>query len=343
MKKYNAGNEGELLVRAGLMILGKVWDPLENKFTELGDLLIPGNKRRAEKWREPLLWESAQYKQSVPLWASIMQKIVRKESADDMIREMYSVIDLPCETAPANMKADVVTRDSKGNIGAYNVENTARGDSSWLNASKATRVRFEITRNGGTLTAEDETFILSHYGVTVTGRGKTRAQRMASDGFDFKYHSFASKEFACAAKHIEKDLAAFCKVYLLTGSVRLTDVFSLFPEEEWYPTVGFIRRTILRNAPTKRARLSGHYKGATKSGVILILPHEKRKDQQVQLFQSSSIDWWDERILAGGRFDGPATGAKRCDWGYAYRNPDDGRILFDYALNIRGSFGNLAR
>lgn len=317
-----------------------MYDPLKDRIVSLGSLHIDG-----DDWREPLQLGSAAHRAALPQLSDAVKKLAcKKPVGEENRRRLCDTVGIPDRTAPASKKADVVTKGGEdGGVGAYNVENTACGHSSWVNASQLTRVTQSIVRkDGSALTDNDKSFLLINFGGHVDGRGKKRAQAISNLGFDFEYHPIKSQAFAEAIERVGAvNMAKFVRTYLLGNKASLRAILGLDPGGPGMQLLGYARDTILLNSPTQCPRLFGSYGEYTKSGVMLLLPNEKKQERQIAVYQATSPYWWEPHILRGGAFSGADTDDHRGNWGYAYE--EDGRILFDYALNIRGSFGHLAR
>lgn len=259
-------------------------------------------------------------------------------------RELLEIIEIKANPN-ADGKADAILIRKKDRV-AVHVENTKASRASFANASKKTRITFNVSWGDGRgFTADEVKRALEDFGADAKGADgkrnvKTQFQKMQKRGYKFEFDTISDPGFARQTKRIgHKELALFCLYYLGSNCAKVSDVLAKYKEGEVRTgneddeqdfeaskksLLRFIKDCIRFASPTKVAK-----KGNCTNGGMVFL-----HDGKFYISPATEEDWWLDAIEQGAAFDTPDS--HRHDCGYLYL--DGSKMKYKITLGIRGSF-----
>lgn len=342
MKKQNRGEWAEISIKCYFVIYGGFIDGMSKKFIEFDVMWIRDSTYIPMNKGGEYGIDRIEAEKLLNMGLKRIKNGKGRTFENPCILSLSGYFGIDHIKATAREKEDIILK-KEGVKSSYSIENTLSAASSFVNASKSMRITYKLVRkNGDPIDDREKSNLIVEYGKGVFNKDgkrqvKSRVQEIYKKGYMLEYSHISNKDFSNAVFDIGRsELGCLCIDYLKTkGKQKLLDVLSIHEEHTNAITFQhtrknlqeYIRVSILETSPTGVVMPDG--RGISNSGMIFLF------DEQVYLFGATIGRWWEHHILKSGWFDTPAS--KRHDYGYVYRS-DDGNLLFDYALGIRGSF-----
>lgn len=347
-KSLNRGEWAEAAAKCHFIIHGSFVDGLEGSLIRF-DAMRNGNERLAPMDANPARYKITKAR-ALELYHDGIATIDHgsgRSFNNPPLQMLCAELGIEEMKAQANMKPDIILYNISAKSGsAYFIEYPGSSPSSFVNASKTTRITYIISKaDGSELSADDRRYLLDRYSknIFVDGhrRVKVRVEQMKSDGFGFTFYRIKHDGFRINTKGVgHEQLACLCMGFLSTpNTASMKKVLAVY--RNYHPDdfkrirkefLAYIRECILDRGPSKES--DERCEKVYSEGMIFLVVLSKGI---FKLYRASNNRWWEDEIEAGAAFDTPD--AKRHDYGYVFE--EQGKLLFDYALGIRGSFKRL--
>jgi len=353
VRKYNRGEWAEAAARCYFVINGGFNGTLG------GELIKFEGMKDGHVWRIPMTVDPSLYSIEQPRAQEFLDKGIRlimhtkgRSFSNPPLMELYHCLGLTETKSPSNRKPDIRFK-SGSEESTYFAENTASGKASFLNASPATRITLEVTNGDGSqLTGARKKHVIEKYGELALIDGhrkvKARVQAMLRDGLKFTFNGFRDGTFEKNMSRIGgPQLAAVCMCYLGTPKCcvmkKVLEVYKQKTSKEEFEEVSealleTIRQSIFERGPAHTIK----DKDDLCSGEGMIFLKIKKETWSFKLVRAPNARWWKKQIAECAEFDTPDAGKHQ--YGFVYEDSyRRGRMCFDYAIGIRGSFKKLVK